>query len=293
MKRKVILKIKDIFSEKEKLSKWFYLSENLKEAIKHKKKFHKTILEEGRKSFLFKNFKDIGNHLFKQNNYSSAKDLYSISLVLIPTNRKIDRSLNFSNRAQCLIFLDQKLQSLIDCTSALKLQFKHDKSWYRKIFVIKRFKDHLSCLKIISIVHSLSVKFSRNHACIQNEFYGKNIIRLEMVTLKKKYGGNYFISEKNIFRSKNSLKLDSQAVFFLLELMKIIYIISKLFVSFICICNTFNSLFFFELNSRNRSNFKFIFNFKTNENYLKSIPKERLLFSKFLIKISSLFKTTL
>ena len=293
MKRKVNLKIKDIFSEEEKFLRWFSLSKNLKEAIKNKKKFNKTIVEDGRKSFLFKNFKDIGNHLFKQNNYSSAKDLYSISLILIPINRKIDRSLNFSNRAQCLIFLDQKLQSLIDCTSALKLQCKHDKSWYRKIFVTKRFKDHLSCLKNILIVHSLSVKFSRNHACIQNEFYGKNIIRLEMVTLKKKYGGNYFINVKNIFRSKNTLKLDSHAIIFLLELMKIIDIISKLFVSFICICKTFNSLFFFELNSKNTSNFTFIFNFKPNENYLTSIPKERLLFSKFLIKISSLIKTTL
>ena len=34
MKRKVNLKIKDIFSEEEKFLRWFSLSKNLKEAIK-------------------------------------------------------------------------------------------------------------------------------------------------------------------------------------------------------------------------------------------------------------------
>lgn len=86
-------------------------------------------------------------------------------MILIPIDKIVERSLNFSNRAQCLIFLDYKSRSLTECIGALKLQLKHNKSWYRKIFVRKRIKDYTRCLKIILTVHSLSVKFIRNHSC--------------------------------------------------------------------------------------------------------------------------------
>ena len=186
MKRFSIFKLHNFTSNKKMYSNWVIFLNDVKEENRHEKKNCKAVVKEKIEFFLFKNLKETGNHLFKQNNYRCARDLYSISLTLVPVEKILERSLGFSNRAQSLIFLELKNQSITECIGALKLQPKHDKSWYRKIFVSKRFKDYLSCLKIILIVYSLSVKFTRNHSCTQSEIYCKNIIRLGNVSLKKK-----------------------------------------------------------------------------------------------------------
>ena len=167
---------------------------------------------------LFKNLKEIGNLLFKQNEYKLAIEMYTIALILAPFDKTLERSLNLSNRAQCLIFLDFKIESLIECISALKLQPKHDKSWYRKILVSKRFKDYISCLKIILNVHSLLVKFLKNHTCVQNEIYGKNIIRLGNISLRKKRGSIKLISEKKIQMKTRFLKVFYVVISFLIKI---------------------------------------------------------------------------
>ncbi len=167
---------------------------------------------------LFKNLKEIGNLLFKQNEYKLAIEMYTIALILAPFDKTLERSLNLSNRAQCLIFLDFKIESLIECISALKLQPKHDKSWYRKILVSKRFKDYISCLKIILNVHSLLVKFLKNHTCVQNEIYGKNIIRLGNISLRKKRGSIKLISEKKIQMKTRFLKVFYFVISFLIKI---------------------------------------------------------------------------
>ena len=167
---------------------------------------------------LFKNLKEIGNLLFKQNEYKLAIEMYTIALILAPFDKTLERSLNLSNRAQCLIFLDFKIESLIECISALKLQPKHDKSWYRKILVSKRFKDYISCLKIILNVHSLLVKFLKNHTCVQNEIYGKTIIRLGNMSLRKKRGSIKLISEKKIQMKTRFLKVFYFVISFLIKI---------------------------------------------------------------------------
>jgi hypothetical protein len=162
--------------------------------------------------------KEIGNLLFKHNEYKLAIEMYTIALILAPFDKTLERSLNLSNRAQCLIFLDFKIESLIECISALKLQPKHDKSWYRKILVSKRFKDYISCLKIILNVHSLLVKFLKNHTCVQNEIYGKNIIRLGNISLRKKRGSIKLISEKKIQMKTRFLKVFYFVISFLIKI---------------------------------------------------------------------------
>lgn len=199
----------------------------------YEKKKNKNIIED-KIFYISKNFKEIGNYLFKQNNYQLAKNLYTVSLVVIPKNKIIERSLNFSNRAQCLIFLDYKPLSQIECISALKLKSRHDKSWYRKIFVSKGFKDYISCLKIVINVQSLSIKFVRNHTCIQSEVYGRNIMRLGNVSFKKKRGGFYFrIKIKNSLEmNKNTLKIKKSLLVIILIVIKEIHTIIKWVLSY-------------------------------------------------------------
>jgi hypothetical protein len=150
-------------------STWSILIKNIKEESKEEENLFKNTINESKETYLFKIFKEIGNHLFKQNDYESAKDLYCIALILIPFNQNLERSLNFSNMAQCLIFLDYKPKSLIECINALKLQLKHDKSWYRKIFVSKKFKDYeaepqASTWGNIGLATQLSSKFGNYEA---------------------------------------------------------------------------------------------------------------------------------
>ena len=95
---------------------WTDLIKNLKEKIRLEKKTLKFTKKEKIIYFFFRNFKEIGNYLFKQAEYENAKYLYTISLSIIPDDKILERSLNFSNRAQCSIFLGDKIQSLVDCT---------------------------------------------------------------------------------------------------------------------------------------------------------------------------------
>ena len=236
---------------------------------------------------LFKNLKEIGNLLFKQNEYKLAIEMYTIALILAPFDKTLERSLNLSNRAQCLIFLDFKIESLIECISALKLQPKHDKSWYRKILVSKRFKDYISCLKIILNVHSLLVKFLKNHTCVQNEIYGKNIIRLGNISLRKKRGSIKLISAKKIQMKTRFLKVFYVVISFLIKItmitlnfLKVLFYHSKILESiFISRGN---------LKISTKIAFKLFFRAKEIKNCLLSSIFVN--FSKLLLDDSILFK---
>ncbi len=236
---------------------------------------------------LFKNLKEIGNLLFKQNEYKLAIEMYTIALILAPFDKTLERSLNLSNRAQCLIFLDCKIESLIECISALKLQPKHDKSWYRKILVSKKFKDYISCLKIILNVHSLLVKFVRNHTCVQNEFYGKNIIRLGNVSLRKKRGSIKLLPEKKIQMKSRVFKVFFIVISILikitsitLDFLKVLFYHSKIL----------ESIFTWKDNLKisTKIAFKLFFKTKEKKNYLFS--SVFVYFSKLLLDDSILFK---
>ena len=236
---------------------------------------------------LFKNLKEIGNLLFKQNEYKLAKEMYTIALILAPFDKTLERSLNLSNRAQCLIFLDFKIESLIECISALKLQPKHDKSWYRKILVSKRFKDYISCLKIILNVHSLLVKFVRNHSCVQNEFYGKNIIRLGNVSLRKKRGNIKLIPEKKIQMTARLSRVFFIVISFLIKItmitlnfLKVLFYHSKIL----------ESIFFSKCKLKVSTKIPFKLCFKTKEQKNCLFSSIFVYFSKLLLDDSILFK---
>ena len=217
------LKFNKIHFPKHDNSIWVDLTKNFNEKVQLEKKNYKITKMEDKIYFLFRNLKEIGNYLFKQAEYENAKYLYNISLSIVPCDKISERSLNFSNRAQCSIFLGGKIQSLIDCTCALKLYIRHDKSWYRKIFVSKGLKDYVNCIQIILIVRSLSIKFVRKHVCIQSEFYGKNIVRLGNVTLKKKRNRKLNYVQKNPSLLFNKIK-KKKAFIFILSLINIVQI---------------------------------------------------------------------
>ena len=236
---------------------------------------------------LFKNLKEIGNFLFKQNKYKSAIDMYTIALILVPFNRALDRSLNFSNRAQCLIFLDNKIKSLMECISALKLQPKHDKSWYRKILVSKRFKDYISCSKIILNVQTLSVKFMRNHTCVQNEFYGKNVIRLGNVSLKKKRGSFRVFVEKSFHLTALPFGIFSNVIPILMKLTSIVLNFIKVLLYH---DNILENLFFSRYNSKDLTRIVFSFCFPTKKVKIPLFKPIWVCTFKILLENSTLFK---
>jgi len=285
------LKFQNLFFPNRSCLTWINLVKKFYDSIKYGKKFIKTgtMNEE---FFVSKNFKEIANHLFKQNKYELAKNLYTISLILIPKNRILERSLNFSNRAQCLIFLDYKHFSPVECISALKLQTRHDKSWYRKIFASKRFKDYISCLKIITTVHSLSVRFSRNHVCIQNEFYGRNIMRLGNVSFKRKRRGINFYFEKKDFLKEALIKIKfkKKKIFNILVLIKEIYVVTRWSSFYFHDLSIFYIIFFFSHRYEENFIFNVILEFRNKSNFFESRFLLLPLFSKSLINKLNLFK---
>ena len=285
-----ILKFQNLFFPKRSCLTWINLVKKFYDNIKYGKKFIKTSTM-NEEFLVSKNFKEIGNHLFKQNRYELAKNLYTISLVLIPKNRILERSLNFSNRAQCLIFLDYKHLSLVECISALKLQAKHDKSWYRKIFASKRFKDYISCLKIITTVHSLSVRFSRNHVCIQNEFYGRNIMRLGNVSFKRKRRSINFYFEKKDFVEESQIKIKfKKKILNILVLIKEIYVVTRWSSFYFHDLSIFYIIFFFSHRYEENFIFNVILEFRNKSNFFESRFLLLPLFSKSLINKLNLFK---
>ena len=72
-------------------STWSILIKNIKEESKEEENLFKNTINESKETYLFKIFKEIGNHLFKQNDYESAKDLYCIALILIHFNQNLER----------------------------------------------------------------------------------------------------------------------------------------------------------------------------------------------------------
>ena len=275
-------------------STWSILIKNIKEESKEEENLFKNTINESKETYLFKIFKEIGNHLFKQNDYESAKDLYCIALILIPFNQNLERSLNFSNMAQCLIFLDYKPKSLIECINALKLQLKHDKSWYRKIFVSKKFKDYIACLKIILTVYSLWVKFGTNQPCIQNEFYGKNIIRLGNVSLRKKrWGVNSAIKKKKFKIQEQELRSNKKKlIIFFLNLIKIKSIILEIFRVYFFKFEIIILLFFFKIKLRHFFCIEIVLRFKSCPKFKKlaKSPLNSFLLCEHLIEKTILFK---
>lgn len=281
------LRFNYIFFRSDKNSIWTFF---FKKTIKDRKKLNIQLkIKEKKISIdnLFKNLKEIGNFLFKQNKYKFAIDMYTIALILVPFDKVLDRSLNFSNRAQCLIFLDNKIKSLMECIGALKLHSKHDKSWYRKILVSKRFKDYISCSKIILNVQSLSVKFIRNHTCVQNEFYGKNIIRLGNVSLKKKRGFNRLLMEKNCQLKPLAFDFFSNIVPILTKITSI----ALIFIKILFYHNTIlENIFFSRYYSKNLRKIAFYCCFPLKEIKISSFKPVLVYTSKILIENSTLFK---
>ena len=59
-------------------SAWSILIKNIKEESKEKENLFKNTLNESKETYLFKSFKDIGNHLFKQNDYETCQLYYRL-----------------------------------------------------------------------------------------------------------------------------------------------------------------------------------------------------------------------
>ena len=282
-----ILRFNYIFFRSDKNSTWTFF---FKKIFKEKKKLNIQLKIKEKKvriDNLFKNLKEIGNFLFKQNKYKFAIDMYTIALILVPFDKILDRSLNFSNRAQCLIFLDNKIKSLMECIGALKLHPKHDKSWYRKILVSKRFKDYVSCSKIILNVQSLSVKFIRNHTCVQNEFYGKNIIRLGNVSLKKKRGFNRVFVGKNFQLKPFTLDFFPSVLPILMKVTSITLIFIK---ALLYHNNILENIFFSRYYSKNLTKIAFCYCFVEKKIKIPSFKPILVYTSKLLLENSTLFK---
>ena len=287
MMKRSILRFHHIFFKTNRFSIWVFFFNKFFGNLQIGK-IRLEIIEKKKIIFnLFKNLKEIGNLLFKQNEYKLAIEMYTVALIVAPFDKTLERSLNLSNRAQCLIFLDCKIESLIECISALKLQPKHDKSWYRKILVSKRFKDYISCLKIILNVHSLLVKFVRNHTCVQNELYGKNIIRLGNVSLKKKRGSIKFISPKKIKIESVVFKVFSIVISILIKITMIILDFLKVLFYHSKIIET---IFILKANLKISTKIAFKLCFKTREKKNCLFSSIFVYFSKFLLDESILFK---
>lgn len=268
-------------------SNWIEITKSLINKLKCEKKTPKVNKKDQKTGILFKNFKEIGNYLFKQNEYKNAKDLYTISLIFIPIDKIFERSLNFSNRAQCSIFLGGKIQSLADCISALKLYLRHDKSWYRKIFVNKGCKDYLNCVRILLFAQSLSVRFVKKHVCTQSEFYGKNLTRLGYVSLKKKRTREFFHRCNSTF----SLINQSQSVkggenfLIILDWINFIQITFYFLIGYLFSCLRNKKIFNFKNNPHSEIRLIFRYNLRRLKISFSKISN----FPKILIHTSRLF----
>ncbi|KAJ8557283.1 hypothetical protein K7X08_002908 [Anisodus acutangulus] len=76
-----------------------------------------------------------GNSLFSSGNISGAAAKYSEALALCPMRSKKERVVLYSNRAQCLLLLQQPLAAIGDATRALSLHNpvnRHAKSLWRR-----------------------------------------------------------------------------------------------------------------------------------------------------------------
>ena len=142
--------------------------------------------------------KKIANDFFWNKNYKSAIMFYFLSLSIVSFYVNKNRSLYFSNRAQCWIFFQQNTSSVIDCSVANKLSLFYQKSWYRRIFVCNKIKNFLGALVGSIRISILAENFLKKIILFKMEFYCSNILKLEKFLIKTRQWKETDQKKKNL-----------------------------------------------------------------------------------------------
>ena len=76
--------------------------------------------------------KETGNCLYREQDFSSARDSYSSALELCPRELSTERAFLFSNRSLCLLKLEEHQLALADCSQALLIDPQFTKAKIRR-----------------------------------------------------------------------------------------------------------------------------------------------------------------
>jgi hypothetical protein len=131
--------------------------------------------------------KKIANEFFWNKNYKSAIMFYFLSLSIVGVYVNKNRSLYFSNRAQCWILFQQNISSTIDCSVANKLSLYYQKSWYRRIFVFNKLTNSLEALIGSIKISILAENFFKKIILFKMEFYCISLLKLEKILIKTRH----------------------------------------------------------------------------------------------------------
>ena len=82
--------------------------------------------------------KESGNCLYREQDFSSARDSYSSALELCPRELSLERAVLFSNRSLCLLKLGEHQLALADCSQALLIDPKLKKAKVRRAQLYER-----------------------------------------------------------------------------------------------------------------------------------------------------------
>jgi hypothetical protein len=202
--------------------------------------------------------KIFANNLFLGKQLGTALLFYILSLSIAKLQKNKNRILCFSNRAQCWILLKKELNSIVDCSIANKLSLYHQKTWYRKIFVVNKKKDYLWVFLSLIKISILAQNFFKKISLIKIDFYSNNILRLENFLTKIYYWKTNDQKKKSkmavFIKNKNILNFFLSFYFYVKSFFKTIIIYSSLLSFhnfFIFIENIFIYVFFIFLKNFN------------------------------------------
>jgi hypothetical protein len=131
--------------------------------------------------------KKSANDFFMKKNYKYAIMFYFLSLSIVSFYVNKNRSLYFSNRAQCWILFQQNISSTIDYSVANKLSVYYQKSWYRRIFVCDKIKDFMGALIGSIKISILAENFFKKIILFKMKFYCIGLLKLEKILMKTRH----------------------------------------------------------------------------------------------------------
>ena len=97
--------------------------------------------------------KNEGNKFYKENNLKQAVAKYEEAIKTLPEGH-LRRAVFLCNKSMCSLKLEEPGQALLDAESAISINPKNIKAYYRKAiaqYALNRLKDAISSLKVITI----------------------------------------------------------------------------------------------------------------------------------------------
>ncbi|RPA80387.1 TPR-like protein [Ascobolus immersus RN42] len=110
----------------------------------------KALAYEGNPTEIATNFKEQGNDCYRERRYKDAIVFYTKALGARSDDSKLEEAC-FANRGMCNILLKNYRRAINDCTSALVINNKNVKAWFRcakAYFMLNKLDESKECIKL-------------------------------------------------------------------------------------------------------------------------------------------------